>query len=300
MLAKRLGLRGSWVVGGLSVVFVQILTVVVLMVIRPVDPAPLRFTNLLFALCLGAPLGAQFGASLTHDRRKSLAEVWLRPAWQSRNNSGAGSRWRAGVSTAIALVLLTFGHAAIGYCHMVYGWGAGIALLYSSLSFAFTVYLLMLVAPRIRRGIVVALSVLPLFCAVFIAVGPASAQSFSIYLNLDQNLGAFYKTYYSLLPSQSELSRSLRPILDQSKSFSDRVPRLSDAQTLTLRPMPQRPNVIVILADGLRRMSYGDPLGNLCRHGCLLAGRFKRFSSGPSRSREGPAYGIAGSFEDSR
>jgi hypothetical protein len=86
MLAKRLGLRGSWVVGGLSVVFVQILTVVVLMVIRPVDPAPLRFTNLLFALCLGVPLGAQFGASLTHDRRKSLAEVWLRPAWQSRNN----------------------------------------------------------------------------------------------------------------------------------------------------------------------------------------------------------------------
>ena len=258
MLAQRLGLRGSWVVGGMCVLFVQILTAILLMVIRPVDPAPLRFTNLLFALCLGVPLAAQFGASLTHARRKCLAEIWVHPVRQGWNSFGAGSKWRDCASTAIALVLLVSIHMVIGNCHMVYGWGSGIALLYSSMSFVLTVYLLMLVAPRIRRGIVAIVALLPLFSAVFVAIGPASAQSFTAYLNLDQNLGAFYKTYYSLLPSQAEHSRSLRRILDQSKRFSELVPSLSGTQTLALHAMPQRPHVIFILADGLRRMSYGD------------------------------------------
>jgi hypothetical protein len=102
-------------------------------------------------------------------------------------------------------------------------------------------------------------SLLPLFCTTLVAIEPGSAQSFTVYMNLDQNLGAFYKAYYSVLPSRAELSQSLRRILDQSKSFPDLVPRLSGAQTLVVREMPQRPHVIFILADGLRRMSYGDP-----------------------------------------
>ena len=259
MLALRLGVRGPWVVCALSVVFVQIFTAIVLMALRPVDPAPFRFTNLLFALGLGVPLAAQFGASLTYAHRKSIAELWVYPVRPRWSLSGAGGRWRFFASTVIALVLLASVHLAIDNCHMVYGWGSGIALLYSSMSFALTVYFLRFVASRIRKGIVATLSLLPLFCAAFVAIGPGSAQSFPIYLNLDQNLGAYYKAYYSVFPSQAELSRSLRRILDQSKSLPDLVPRLSGAQTLALRAMPQRPHVIFILTDGLRRLSYGDP-----------------------------------------
>jgi len=91
--------------------------------------------------------------------------------------------------------------------------------------------------PPYSPGIVAIVALLPLFSAVFVAIGPASAQSFTAYLNLDQNLGAFYKTYYSLLPSQAEHSRSLRRILDQSKRFSDLVPSLSGTQTLALHAM---------------------------------------------------------------
>ena len=259
MLAKRLGLRAPWVVGGLCFVFVLTLTGILFIVLRLVDPAVFRFTNLLFTLSLGVPLAAQFGASLTRVHRKSIAEIWVHPARQLWNSSRAGGKWKHWAATAIALILLASAHAVIGNCHMVYGWGSAIALLYSSMSFALTVYLLRFVAPRIRRGIVATLLLLPLFCAAFLAVGPASAYSFTVYLNLDQNLGAFSKAYYNVFPSQVEFSRSLRRILDQSKSFRDLVPRLSGAQTLALRAMPQRPHVIFILADGLRRMNYGDP-----------------------------------------
>ena len=259
MLARRLGVRGPWVVGGLCLVFVQVLTAIILLAIRPVDPASFRFTNLLFALGQGVPLAAQFGASLTHARRKSLAEIWVNPVRQRRSFSGVAGRWKDFALTATLLVLLVGVHLAIGNCQLVLGWGSGIAWLYSSLSFALTVYFLTLVVPGIRRGIVATVSLLPLFCAALIAILPGSAQGFTVYVNLDQNLSAFYKAYYSVYPSRSELSRSLRRILDQSQSFPGLVPRLSGAQTLDLRDRPQRPHVIFILADGLRRMSYGDP-----------------------------------------
>jgi hypothetical protein len=225
--------------------------------LEPVDPTPIRLTNTLFVLVHATPLVLAFCRAVSRlplALPQSLARMLsLRLLWTQ------GSTAARLLTTAVALCLLIGIQQQIGRWNLLYSWGASTTVLYSSIAFLATAFLLTLLSARVARVVIIGVMLLPIGAGLVLTGGPVRASAWSAYLGHDRIIGGALGAYTHFMPAADPLSKSLRGVLAESsrriRSTATPVPK-ADLKLIEGAP---RPHVIMIVADGLRRSSYGDP-----------------------------------------